>query len=341
MKRQMIIPLILLLLLTACHAAPASTEEPTGSTPSSSSVTPPSSSVAPPASSVPPTTPPPAIGDGLAFINKGSGFYVLPNWSFNDGIRGYLYWVVKDTKECTPICEEPVTACVQTDTHVYFIKESEPTRFYEAPIGDFKNHRLLSSIPLAFIKEGMAYIYQGSEQSVLYPPYWRPTEGLEDHLYWVVEVTKECTLICDEPVTGYTRTDTHVYFVKESEPTKVYATPIGDFKNHELFYESTYGKITWMKVETGLHGYMQFVADNKKFVLWDMATGESTLLMEQCYIHYARLYRADDGITWGDFIEFEGKHKESDPLYTQYIYNRITGETEIEPGDDCDCEECV
>lgn len=240
MKKWIIFPVLLLLLLTACQSVPATQTDLAGSTPSSSSVTPPSSSVVPPKSSVPAT-----------------------------------------------------------------------------------------SIPAVDVHDGRAFIYYGPQFVVLSPD-WRPTEALANHLYWVVRSTKEYTLICDEPVIDYTATDTHVYFVKESEPTKIYRTPIGDFENHQLVYESSYGKVSYMIVISNSTEFLQFVADEKKFVMLDMSTGECTVLMEQYYINNAYMEGTGDGETWNNWIWFQGKPSESDPPDRQYFYYRDTGEIEVD-----------
>ena len=182
--------------------------------------------------------------------------------------------------------------------------------------------------PTVDVKNGHVLIFNGPPQSEFFPDWW-PTEGLIDHLYWVIEATKESILICDEPVIEYAFNDTHIFFNKKSEPTKVYATPIGDFKNHELIYESTYGDISDMNIEADLNGFLQFVAEEKKFIVLNMATGESTLLMEQYYINCAWMYGTGDGDTWSEIIEFEGKPTENDSPYTIYVYNYVTGVLEL------------
>ena len=244
MKKWMIFPVLLLLLLTACQTVLDSKTEPAGSTPPSSSITPPSSSVVPSAS--------------------------------------------------TPATSTPAT-----------------------------------SVPAVDVHDGRAFIYYGPQFVVLSPD-WRPTEALANHLYWVVRSTKEYTLICDEPVIDYTATDTHVYFVKESEPTKIYRTPIGDFVNHQLVYESSYGKVSYMIVISNSTEFLQFVADEKKFVMLDMSTGECTVLMEQYYINNAYMEGTGDGETWNNWIWFQGKPSESDPPDRQYFYYRDTGEIEVD-----------
>ncbi|MBE6958720.1 MAG: hypothetical protein E7447_06185 [Ruminococcaceae bacterium] len=173
-------------------------------------------------------------------------------------------------------------------------------------------------------KDGSAVIFRGPPFYANYPE-WYPREGLVDHLYWAVKSTGESILVCDEPVIDATKTDTNIFFVKKSEPTKVYVTAIGDFKNHEFVCESTYGSVSAIRNYTNSSTLLQFVADGKKFVVYDMATGESTVLMEQYHINFAVLYCNDDG-TWGDWIEFEGQHTEDDGPYTLYLYNWKTGE---------------
>ena len=186
-----------------------------------------------------------------------------------------------------------------------------------------------TSAPAVDVHDGRAFIYYGPQIVVLSPD-WRPAEALVDHLYWVVRSTKEYTLICDEPIIAYTATATHVYFVKESEPTRIYRTPIGDFVNHQLVYESSYGKVSYMIVMSNSTEFLQFVADEKKFVMLDMSTGECTVLMEQYYINNAYMEGTGDGETWNNWIWFQGKPSESDPPDRQYFYYRDTGEIEVD-----------
>lgn len=187
-----------------------------------------------------------------------------------------------------------------------------------------------TSAPAVDVHDGCAFIYYGPQFVVIIPD-WRPDEALVNHLYWVVRSTKEYTLICDEPVIAYTATDTHVYFVKESEPTKIYVTQIGDFTNQQLIYESTYGKVSYMIVISNATEFLQFVADEKKFVMLDMSTGECTVLMEQYYISNAYMEGTGDGKTWNNWIWFQGKPTENDPPNKQYFYYRDTGEIEEDP----------
>lgn len=192
-----------------------------------------------------------------------------------------------------------------------------------------------TSMPEVDVHDGRAFVTHDEPSVELSPDWVPPSDCLVDHLYWVVKSTKECILICDEPIysRSYTTTDTHVYFVKESEPTKIYRTPIGDFANHQLFYESAYGKVNYMVIldyyTTGIENYLQFVADEKKFVLYDMITGESTIFMEQYYIEYAIIGSAYDGNIFENNILFFGKPTE-DASQGDYFYYWQTGEIELD-----------
>ena len=259
MKKSILIVLVLLLLLTACHAAPVSTETTADTTLSSGSVTQPSSSVAPPASSMPPTS------------------------------------SVPTTEPTTQPAVNPNLPPVPTDFDT---------------------------------NDGLVFIYDGPQSAVLMPT-WTYSEGIIDHLYWVTKSTKECTLICDEPIysRSYTRTDTHIFFVKESEPTKIYVVAKGDFLNHQVFYESTYGNVNDIVVLSSLGNYLQFVADEKEFFLLDMTTKETTLFMEQYYIESAAIGSARDGSgsIFEEYIVFFGKPTEDAPQGDYYYYWK-TGE---------------
>lgn len=187
-----------------------------------------------------------------------------------------------------------------------------------------------TSAPEVDIHEGLAFVTYEEPNVELSPDWVPPSECLVDHLYWVVKATKECILICDEPIysRSYTTTDTHVYFVKESEPTKIYRTPIGDFVNHQLFYESAYGKVTYMTFISQI-GWLEFVADEKKFVSLDMTTKECTVLMEQYYIEHAYLETIphQEELELREWIWFHGKPTDDAPQ-GDYFYYWETGEVE-------------
>ena len=149
------------------------------------------------------------------------------------------------------------------------------------------------------------------------------------YLYWLDKETHEVTLLLAELISMRAQEGSYIYYVKEAEPTKVYRMLFTDPTQHELVYESTYGNITYIEVASDLSSLLQFVADEKKFVVYDMVSGESSVLMEQYYINCAWMYGTEDGVTWSEIIEFEGKHTENDSPYTIYVYNRITGALEL------------
>ena len=201
----------------------------------------------------------------------------------------------------------------------------------------------LPAVPTDFdTTDGTAFVTRSSPNVELMPNWVPPAECLVDHLYWVVESTKECILICDEPIysRSYAQSDTHIFFVKESEPTKIYVVAIGDFENHHLLYESTAGNVSSVSAFYCGERFLQFIADDCKFFVLNMVTCESTFLMEQYRIMHASLYIDDDG-NWSEIIDFEGQHTERDVLYTAYTYNWVTGKLEEKDTSDCDCEECV
>lgn len=256
MKKWMIFPVLLLLLLTACRRVPVSDTEPVDSTPSSGNITPPSSSVAPP-TSVPPTVP------------------TAPS--------------IPETNPTTPSTSEP--------------NPPEPAN------------------------TGYAYIYH-EDDTHLYPgpDYSRCTEG---YLYWIDNATLEVTPIVEESILSEAQEGAYVYYAKEAEPSKIYRTLIGEFSQHELIHETAHGKVGFMRIYPGIENYLQFVADNKKFVVLDFNTGEETVLMEQLYIFAALIMGETDG-TLGNMIWFEGKHTEGANPRTQYVYYRDTGETKFD-----------
>lgn len=138
---------------------------------------------------------------------------------------------------------------------------------------------------------------------------------------WRVYDTRESIIICNEWVPAFTGYEEHIYFVKESEPNRIYVIAKGDFQNHQLYYESPYGNITYIRFESQINGYLYFIADKQRFYSLNLSTGETTLLMKQDDMDYA-------GINWwdGNMLWFEGR-----PLgggrYGQYDYDPVTGKS--------------
>lgn len=255
MKKWIIFPVLLLLLLTACRRVPVSDTEPADSAPSSGNITPPSSSVAPP-TSVPPTVPTaPSIPE------------------------------TNPTTPSTPGVDPP-----------------EPAN------------------------TGYAHIYDGKYSfTSVDPDFSGCTVG---YLYWIDKATSEVTPIIEEEIFNSIKEGAYVYYVKVAEPSKIYRTLIGEFSQHELIHETVHGKVGAMVIYPGVENYLQFVADNKKFVVLDFNTGEENVLMEQCYISYAYISETNGG-TLGNTIWFTGKYTEEDNPYTLFFYSRDTGETKV------------
>ena len=145
---------------------------------------------------------------------------------------------------------------------------------------------------------GYSFVYKGSAPFVgIAPDCSGCTVG---HLYWVDKTTEEVTPILEELALESIQEGTYVYYVKTAEPTKIYRTPIGKFSQHEMIYESTHGKVSAMIIDTFTiqnELVLQFVADEKKFVVLELETGEATFVMEQYYIKGA-LFAGRQTDTW-------------------------------------------
>lgn len=172
---------------------------------------------------------------------------------------------------------------------------------------------------------------QPTAPSTTYPPAtddYRPgfiTRDWDDswnpYFCWRISGTKETIIICNEWVPAFDGYEEHIYFVKESEPTKIYVTAMGDFQNHQLYYESPYGNITYINFESGVEGYLQFIADEQRFYTLNLSTGETTFLMEQYYMEYAGIAYWNGNMLW-----FEGRPT-ADSRMGQYDYDPVTGES--------------
>ena len=152
-------------------------------------------------------------------------------------------------------------------------------------------------------------------------------------LYYVDEITEQWHLVFDGSVIDSANSYNMVFFVKEAEPTKIYAAPISDLSQHRVVYESPIGVISFLYNDT--HAFwkdvLQFVEGNRRFVWLDLAKGETEVLMEQYYLKNAFLeaYRVgfvSPADSWREFlrIRFEGMLNEGEPL-EEYVYWIDTG----------------
>lgn len=239
MKKLMVLPLILLLLMVACQPGMVDNADPTESTTPSSSITPPTDSEVPTTQPTVPTTIPADISDGYAFIFRGHQPTIQFEVDLSKLVEGHLYYIDFNTREITLICDETVVVSVADDFNV-----------------DFE------------------------------------------------------------------------YYVKASEPTKVYRTNQRNPEAHTMVYESTFGPVTYITINDYTitkPKTLQFVADNKYFIVLDLETGETSLMMEQYYIEYAFIAHGSYE-TWTelDLVLFRGKLNEDDKVRT-YEYSRSTG----------------
>lgn len=150
------------------------------------------------------------------------------------------------------------------------------------------------------------------------------------YLYWLDKETHKVTLLLAEQISCEVAEGPYIYYVKEAEPTKIYRILIGDPAQQVLVHETTHGKVGDMTIYPGIENYLQFVADNKKFVVFEFDSGVETVLMEQHEIEIAHMGSEDDG-TLGNWIWFRGKSTGEEPYSRDYFYYRDTGEIELDP----------
>ena len=182
--------------------------------------------------------------------------------------------------------------------------------------------------------EGFAFIFRGHQPTIRFDV--DISKLIEGHLYYIDLDTQEITLVCDETVV-VSQTDEFnadfEYYVKASEPTKIYRTNPKDPKAHTMIYESTFGPINNIQSSKGAitkQEVLQFVADNKYFVVLELETGETTIVMEQYYLESA-FFEYGIHETWEEhnYVFFSGKLGEGEKV-KQYLYSRDTGTTELE-----------
>lgn len=184
-----------------------------------------------------------------------------------------------------------------------------------------------TTLPADLDKTGYSFIYKGYAPFISIDP--DCSECTVGHLYWVDKITEKVTHILEEQTQESIVESGYVYYVKAEEPTKIYRTPISDFSRHEMIYESAHGKISDIKIDTYTickQLVLQFVADEKKFVILELDTGEDAVLTEQYYIQAAMFdYSITD--TWEEqtVFVFWGKIDESDSV-KEYKYVIATGE---------------
>lgn len=162
------------------------------------------------------------------------------------------------------------------------------------------------------------------------------THKQDGRLYYIDGITEQWHLVFDGPVIDRANSYNMVFFVKEAEPTKIYAAPISDLTQHRVVYESQIGAINYLFNETHQiwADVLQFVEGNKRFVWLDLTTSETEVLMEQYYLEKAYLEGFRYGFispadSWQEYLRiyFYGKLNEGEPI-KQYLYYIETGKIE-------------
>ncbi len=173
---------------------------------------------------------------------------------------------------------------------------------------------------------GYPYIHKESIDSAL--DEYDLSDCIVGYLYWLDEETYQVTLLLAESISMYSHEGSYIYYVKETEPIKIYRMLITDPAQSEKVLEAQ-GAVSYLCFYPGVKNYLQYVVDNKNFSVLDLNTGEEMMLMEQYYINLANMGGKAEGVL-GDWIWFEGKITEEDKRMEYYFYNRFTGEIVID-----------
>lgn len=154
-------------------------------------------------------------------------------------------------------------------------------------------------------------------------------------LYYLDMDTGKPYFVCADEISMKAGEEGDIFFVKDEEPTKIYATHLSDFSKHEVIYESQNGPIT-VRLQHDTWSYknpiLYFVEDNKRFVVLDLVTKEATVLMEQYEINWAYVETVKGGnytVRVSDlkdmYVYFEGRPNAGDEK-RGYLYTVKTGE---------------
>ncbi len=200
-----------------------------------------------------------------------------------------------------------------------------------------------TTVPSTVKYEGYSFVYDAERRPSYIPAYVDLSGCTQGHFYWMDEGGTEVIPIIEEEIapcyneywgfsSGHTyhNEDGWVYYVKTAEPTKIYRTCRADFSRHELIYESQEGPIVDVLIYPWLENYLQLVENNKKFIAYDLNTGEKILLMEMYYIFSASVGPGKDDKTFSNSISWSGKPTEDGHNF-DYIYFRDTGELWEDP----------
>lgn len=178
------------------------------------------------------------------------------------------------------------------------------------------------------ITEDMGYVHIHEEGNSPLLDAYDLSDCVVGYLYWLDKDTNKVVLLLAEQISCCISEGQYIYCVKEAEPTKVHRFPIADPSQSELVHETAHGKMSDLIIYPGVENYLQFIADDKKFVVLEFNTGKETVLLEQEHIAMAYIEGIDG--TLGNRIWFEGKPTNRDLPYEQYFYYRDTGEIKVD-----------
>lgn len=137
-KLLILLPLVLLLALSACTPSPGSGESNPDTQATTTPVTQPSTQ---PAETTDPALVQPPFSELEVFIH---GQY---DQSFDMYLtackKGHLYYYHHETKTVSAICDEPVICYTNDNINFYFVKEAEPTKLYCAPQTDLNQQKVI------------------------------------------------------------------------------------------------------------------------------------------------------------------------------------------------------
>lgn len=173
--------------------------------------------------------------------------------------------------------------------------------------------------------ELITFIYRKDFDYSFELPDFYLSECKEGYLYYFYPGVYKLSAICDEPVVDYTYDNNHMYFVKESEPERLYSVPSTDLSQQTVIYESDFGEINDVYPQGGgvyKDKVVTLTEGNKRMVLLDLTSGEITLTFEACYIENGSFegLKEVDGKPYCDRIVFNGKPTEADRISTYYYW---------------------
>lgn len=129
------------------------------------------------------------------------------------------------------------------------------------------------------------------------------TSAMEvDLLYFIDFETGKIVQITDSPVlTSPVRTSEHIYYVLESQPTKVWRCDY-DGDNHTIVYESDYGAVTYLRYYgTDANGKLILCEEQNRIISYDLATENLELLMEAFFIE--QFFYSPTSLSWDYLIK--------------------------------------